>query len=256
MFFYSEPGEPEPQPTTQIVQYVTMSLNALADASNTGSYPGSGSVWYNLLNPAQAMHLVNGTVFTESNGVKSMRLDGVNDYIAVPFLNPSTVNQAPNTITFWAKRNNNEPGILLSNLYGRWIFPGSFYRAHGYQISLTTGPSASVGFFIQDGNGNFYGGGSVNGTIPNDGKFYNITIRNRIEIFINGVNTNAIVGSARGTPDFNFLSSQEFRIGSNRPNTNNWFLAGNVAAFQFYDRALTDQEIAFNFSGSKGSFNW
>lgn len=61
----------------------------MLDAGNTSSYPGTGTVWYDISGYGNAVSLINGPTFTSSYG-GGIVFDGSNDYLSsVSLLNPN-----------------------------------------------------------------------------------------------------------------------------------------------------------------------
>lgn len=250
MFFYSEPIMAQ----TLISSYVTSSISVLADASNTISYPGTGSILYNILDTSKTMTL-SGPAFSGSNLLKYFRFDGVNDSISVPTttISVGSVTSSPNTISFWYRRNiDTNGGQLFSNLLDNWVYPGAYYQTRGFAISVRT--DGKITTSARDMNDN-YRTIISSGSILADGIFHNITVRNRYEIFIDGINAGIWTSLAAGTVGTNFQNNQ-FYIGRRNSSHNNQlgWLSGDIAAFQFHTSSLTNQEILDNFNMSKNNF--
>jgi hypothetical protein len=251
MFFYSEPIIAQ----TLISSYVTSSIFLLADASNTISYPGTGSVLYNILDTSKTMTL-SGPTFSGSNLLKYFSFDGVNDSISVPTatISVSSVTSNPNTISFWyRKTTGTSGGNLFSNVRDNFIYPGSYYQASGFDITVRSDGKIRTNATDMNRSSRTV---VTTGSVPVDGKFHNITVRNRYEVFIDGVYAGSgIGGQATGVVGTNFQNNQ-FYVGRRNSSHNNQlgWLSGDVSAFQFHTSSLTNQEILDNFNMSKNNF--
>ena len=250
MFFYSEPIIAQ----TLISSYVTSSISVLADASNTISYPGTGSILYNILDTSKTMAL-SGPTFSGSNLLKYFRFDGVNDSISVPTttINVGSVTSNANTISFWYRKNTGtNGGNLFSNFRDNYIYPGDYYRATGFGIFVRT--DGTIQTSTTDMSGRYYHD-TTTGSVPVDENFHNITVRNRHEVFIDGVYAGSAGGAAGGSVGTNFQNNQ-FYIGRRNSSHNNklGWLSGDIAAFQLHTSSLTNQEILDNFNMSKNNF--
>jgi hypothetical protein len=251
MFFYSEPIIAQ----TLISSYVTSSIFLLADASDTISYPETGSIIYNILDTSKTMTL-SGPTFSGSNLLKYFSFDGVNDSISVPTttINPASVTSNPNTISFWYRKSTGtSSGNLFSNFVDEFVYPGSYYAGRGFGISVRSDGKIGAAAADRDGRSRSV---ITSGSIPVDGKFHNITVRNRYEVFIDGVGAGISGGSSQGTVGINFPAAAQFYVGRRNNSHNNQlgWLSGDVAAFQFHTSSLTNQEILDNFNMSKNNF--
>jgi hypothetical protein len=201
---------------------VTDGLIMNFDAQNYYSYPGSGTIWYNLISGGVNGTLVNGATYSSANG-GVIALDGVNDYIDIP-INLTNTNYtimgAARYVTiggrtFSAKNNN--------WLMGHWNGGTINYYADSW-VDTSYGPS-DTNWRIYAATGNYSGDSwelYVNGQPnigPNNGG-------------VNGPNGFAI-GSVTGSGEF-----------SN----------SHIGNLLVYNRVLTAAEIQQNFNASRGRF--
>jgi hypothetical protein len=70
-----------------------------------------------------------------------------------------------------------------------------------------------------------------------------------LEVFINGIRSNFIVSTSNG-----FIDADRWRIGTSNAVAD--FANCNISQVQFYNRALTAQEIQQNFDASKGRYGY
>lgn len=115
---------------TQREGIVTDGLKLWLDASNPASYPGSGTVWYDLSGNGNGT-MVNGVAYSTANG-GVMSFDGVNDYLLLPtlILNGLTTY----TISFYMKINNTK----LTVVFGQGNSPGYSFAFTGSTYYYTT----------------------------------------------------------------------------------------------------------------------
>jgi hypothetical protein len=105
--------------TTTTVAPVLTNLVYLLDASNSASYPGTGTVWTDLSANAYTADLT-GAVYSTAGGAPSIYFDGVNDYVsfaAAEVARPSTL---PITWNVWYKGlGSNAPLSLFDSAPGQ-----------------------------------------------------------------------------------------------------------------------------------------
>ena len=93
------------------------------DASNTLSYPGSGTTWFDLTSNNNDGTLVNGPTFDSANG-GSIVFDGINDYVS--FTTPPSTNSGTekSSINVWIKTGTNVSNNLktISKVNSKSIF--------------------------------------------------------------------------------------------------------------------------------------
>ncbi|MEP7204704.1 MAG: prepilin-type N-terminal cleavage/methylation domain-containing protein, partial [Candidatus Saccharibacteria bacterium] len=99
------------------------------NASDTGSYPGVGSVWYDVSGGGNSGTLLNGVSYLSTAG-GALSFDGIDDYITLPDSPQLHFGTNDFTVSFWCYR-----------------------TAYGYQGGsyLTKGPYGTPGFDSFDG---------------------------------------------------------------------------------------------------------
>jgi hypothetical protein len=80
--------------------FITNNTILYLDAGSASSYPGSGSVWYDLSVQDNDATLTNTTYNSINGGY--FTLDGTNDYIRVPMSSAINTCQKGQTISYWA----------------------------------------------------------------------------------------------------------------------------------------------------------
>lgn len=194
------------------------------DPSNRKSYPGSGSILYDLSGNGNHGTLTNGPTWSAANqGV--IVLDGTNDYIDVP-INLSTSNYTvmgaarylvASGRTFSAKNNN--------WLMGHWSTQTENHYAESWVTSPNAGPSdTNWRFYASTGN---YSGDLWSLYVNGAGRTVNSTAG------VNGPNGFAI-GSYGGASEF-----------SN----------SHIGVFLVYNRVLSQAEIVAVFNSLKARYS-
>ena len=201
------------------------------DAANSRSYAGSG-LTVNGLASGIGGTLVNGVGFTSTNQ-GSFVFDGTNDWINVPS-NPVF---AFNNFTFssWFKSSDKSRyndvisryslGIIAVQIYseitnGRLIFDVGSDRLTDTSSDIVNGVWNYVTARRSSGN---------------------------LEVFINGIRSNFIVSTSNG-----FIDADRWRIGTSNAVAD--FANCNISQVQFYNRALSAQEVLQNYNATKGRY--
>lgn len=216
---------------------VLTNLLYLLDASNSTSWPGSGTTWFDISGQGNDATLVNGLTYSTAGGAPSMFFDGTNDYATfgaggVP--QPSL----PITWNFWFKAATTVP-----------------YQPDGL---FDTGPNqANVMRVIND---NAYTGTTNNPTVEWSGQnptidlmgynvtdwnqytfVYNYSTNRSIKLYMNGILIYTATGNTTST-----LSWTEVVIGA--INKNAFWLNGYINNAALYNVELTSTQILQNYN--------
>jgi hypothetical protein len=220
---------------------ITDGLVLCLDAGNTKSYPGSGTAWSDLSGQGNDGTLTNGPTYSSSNG-GSLVFDGTNDY--VNFGNSSVFNQSGGksfTITCWALFNtatqNHNPIFNKAATNGTWE----------YTLGLSSGRGV---FWLTSSNGTSWVYPVVGETISlNIWYYYSVGFNFANQVSFASINGKQIYTSSQ-TGIYN--GSRAFEIGRhNDPVTT---MNGRISNLNFYNRALTPQEIQQNYNALKGRY--
>ncbi|MDB4493277.1 LamG domain-containing protein [Pseudomonadales bacterium] len=207
---------------------VTDGLVAVFDAGSTRSYPGTGTVWYNLIGT------VNGTLSATSIGTTTagtMTFDGVDDSIDIPLASLASTNF---TVIGVTQRTNAASGRIISAknnnwLLGQWSTQMRQYYAQGW----VTGAGAAGGTTTDDLNTHIWcGTGDISGDtykLRDDNVDY----------------TEISTGGSQGP--------NGFVLGKYAPG-NSEYAIGTITVLLVYNRVLTDAEIDQNFNAQKTRF--
>jgi len=196
----------------------------------------------NVLADFSHTYSVNGTSFDSQGGIT---LDGINDYVRIPFDSTFNVTSNPFSVIVWAKRNDSSTGyngLITADSSGdnTWkIFKDineAYYKARvGNTIVAITG-GYTVGRWHQFA---FTRAGSGASTV--------------IKTYLDGVEVNSLTGSITDPASF----SNDLALGSYRLNdaVSGYFLMNQtIGPIYFFRGALTAQDILDNFNALRGRY--
>ena len=207
---------------------VSNGLKLNLDASNPGSYSGSGNTWYDLSGNNNHGTLMNSPTFDSGSG--SIVTNGTNQYISIPQISTANTNI---TMQVWVYVNLNTTGTFLKNGTG----------GGGYSIGIGNGAYDQVGsnvVMLLYGRG-WIGTGVSYGTAG--WKLVTLTLdgSSTAKAYVNG----SLIGTYTWpTPT---VPAGPLNIGANIGDGNIYY-NGKFAAAYFYDRALTLAEITQNYN--------
>jgi hypothetical protein len=214
--------------------YVTSGSILILDASNTNSYPGSGTSWYDLSGNGNTGTLVNGPTFSSLNG-GSVVFDGTNDCVTLAINSLFNFGTGDFSIFCWIKSSKVSD---YSTIFA--LDDGALGTGILFYIAVTTGVfrtwvanvAQNTAASIANGNWNYVGITRSSGTVYQ---------------YINGVQVGsfASAGSVR--------TNQIPRFG-NYDSSNSYMYQGNIAMSQIYNRALTAAEVLQNFNVTRARF--
>jgi hypothetical protein len=215
---------------------VTDGLVLHLDAANNKSYPGSGTIWYDLSNNSNNGSLVNGVSYS-SNNKGSFVFDGVDDFINI---NEPLINFSPNlwTMCLWMNPNNQYSRFLTPNSNGidQWLE----YDNSNQRVNVAITQSSDVNNRNRSG---------TSSTIPiNNWSYFCLSINNlNIKIYANSLltdeyNESISIGNWSGL----------WRLGQ-RGNNTSWY-SGLFSNFMVFNKELSAEEIKKNYNALKGRF--
>lgn len=211
---------------------VNSNLTVLLDAADKNSYPGSGTLWFDLSGGGYSSSLDNGPTFSTVNGGVIV-FDGVND-------------NAGSAQTGWFSNTN----ITISTWYMVLAAPSTFSQVAG--AATTAGA-----IYMSSGLNTFpqltftvAGTRSTSGTTVVLNTWYNSVATwssgDTIKHYINGVLLNQSAVVTDTLVAFNGYSICYYSAGT--------YLNARIAQIMFYNRALSASEIAQNYSATKTRF--
>jgi len=198
------------------------------DASNPGSYAGTGSNWYDLSGNNNHATLMNSPTYDATSG--SIVTNGTNQYISIPQFSTANTNI---TMQAWVYVNLNTTGTFMKNGTG----------GGGYSIGIGNGAYDQVGsnvVMLLYGLG-WIGSGVSYGTAG--WKLVTLTLdgSSTARAYVNG----SLIGTYTWpTPT---APAGAFNIGANIGDGNIYY-NGKFAAAYFYNRALSLTEIQQNYN--------
>ena len=207
---------------------VSNGLKLNLDASNPGSYSGTGNTWYDLSGNNNHGTLMNSPTFDSGSG--SIVTNGTNQYISIPQISTANTNI---TMQVWVYVNLNTTGTFLKNGTG----------GGGYSIGIGNGAYDQVGsnvVMLLYGRG-WIGTGVSYGTAG--WKLVTLTLdgSSTAKAYVNG----SLIGTYTWpTPT---VPAGPLNIGANIGDGNIYY-NGKFAAAYFYNRELSLAEIQQNYN--------
>jgi hypothetical protein len=215
----------------------------LLDASNSTSWPGSGTTWFDISGQSNNATLVNGLTYSTAGGAPSMFFDGTNDYATfgaggVP--QPSL----PITWNFWYKSGTSIPyqpdglfdtGPSLANVM-RVINDNAYTGTTNFPTVEWSGQNPTIplqGYNVSDWNQYTF--------------VYNFSTNRSIKFYINGI----LVATATGNTTSS-LSWTEVVLGA--INKNAFWLNGWMNNAALYSVELNSTQITQNYNAYSPRF--
>ena len=224
---------------------ITNGLVLQLDASNTASYPGSGSVWYDISGNGNHCNIMNSPTFSSGNG-GSMVLNGSNQYIG----RTSAMNTGQNfTVSVWmyATLLGSTRTSLVANSYNYSSGNGWFF--------CTNAGGAPNSFFLSIGSDYPVKVSSANILTLNTWNYLTAVIKSGgryIDLYKNGL----LISGA--STDFGVktitYTYPNFSIGLRDPGVTPDPFKGNIGETDIYNRALLASEILSNYTTTKGRY--
>jgi len=220
---------------------ITDDLALYLDAANPKSYPGSGTVWFDLTDYNNNGVLTNGpTLDSESKGVISF--DGVDDYVTLG--NPDSLNiTAGITLSTWVNIPLYNRGVFSDIITKGVSFGGS---NASYFISITYEGRIFLEI-VNDSNVRRQIVVSAAVAATYDGLWTNFTGTydgGRLTLYINGVLFSTTLFASSPIR----VRTGNVTIGGTR------YLDGKVSNAMIYERALTAEEVLQNYNTTKSRF--
>ena len=228
---------------------VTANLLIYVDASNSSSYPGSGTTWTDLQGNYNGT-LTNGPTYSSADGGQIV-FDGTDDWVtfgnvteqaeASAFSMQMWFRMEDATLSndrLWGRRRNSDSKIISG-----WIHANGsiyFYNANdtANQFAFKSGNSFT--------NNEWYniawvfdGSGAANA--------------DRAKIYLDGSELTSLTFASNGVPTttFDFPSYEQFVIGADRTNFSNQRLEGGIGEFMEYTSAISADDVLANFNATK-----
>jgi hypothetical protein len=228
----------------------TTSLILWVDSRNPLSYPGTGSIWFNLVPQYNNinMTLYNSptlsTVSYNGTSVSAFNMNGSNQYISndTNLQSYLTANSNRETREIWFYWNGNN-GVLMTETGDP--FPNSGW--HDAHISIINNTVIySYWSYPQ------FTLGSITANRWHHIVYTFDNTTSRIKGFLNGVKTIDTIGVGRQYNGSNYYLLLAAATGTN-VGTGNYF-GGSIAVYRWYNTIISDNDIINNFNSERGGF--
>ncbi len=242
-------GRQQPQSSGSGGNIITSGLIIQLDASNSSSYPGSGTTWTNIQTISYGSGtLTNGPTFT-STSPTYFTFDGVDDYVNIPdnaAIRPAIGGSI--TAIIWAYITSYSAADgLISKQFGA----GSY---DGFSLVMNTSNRMQLNM-----NGGAVNGNYVSGT-TNNFSLHTWTMFTCVVRFGGGagnpslayVNTTQVVSAANAESSIPNNNAPLRLISGIQEGTP--YPACRIGSFYYYNRALSAAEITSMFEATRGRF--
>jgi len=216
---------------------ITDGLILCLDAANQKSYPGSGTVWYDLSGNNNHATLVNGVVFSSTYG-GIFDFDGVDDYAYVA--------------------DNSTLDIAGDKTQGIWLYMDQSYSGTGIlgkANSSVNGMALTYGWGSSQGFQNIAWNSANSPTLASSGTdisnwYYVAGVQSGSTryIYVTGANGVRVASYSGGTHTWN--NALNFTIGT----IAGYYTNMKAGVVHVYNRALTQTEIIQNYNTLKTRF--
>ena len=242
---------------------ITDGLKICLDAGNSLCYSGSGSSMIDLTANNNTGSLINSPGFSSLNK-GSISFDGTNDYLDTPLTYGGT-NQC--SYGCWMKAPHAAQKCGLIGFRSQFVFNApeitqTLIYITGDNDAGTTGK----GIVCQDWYAGYISGSftffnnrtvyALNTIVCNNQWHYIVVSRSSAstKLFVD----NILVGETSGSIP-SIKSDPIFKVGvagnGDSDNLAGYYFTGNIALVHFYNRALSNNEVAQNYNANKGRFN-
>ena len=217
------------------------------DAAIVGSYPKTGSTWFDISNNGNNGTLTNGPTFTGSD-FGAIVFDGTNDYVDC-----GTASPIPNswTLSGWVnQRRITGTGVIIARSAGsplseqNAVLGWSSTLSNGYYIG---GKLTNDTFYYQCTSSAFTNTGSILNIV---GTFNQPTTT--LTLYINGAPANT------KNPGFSMITSgsqiQRVQVGCSDGNIPGNFFSGSIYQTQIYNQSLSPFQVWQNFNAYKSRY--
>ncbi len=215
---------------------ITSGLVLCLDAANSKSYPGSGTLWYDLSGNSNHITLTNGPTYSTNYG-GSIKFDGVDDF--------GTIN-SNSSLTF------SQPTVIVNCT----INTGTVLAKGGYGIYWNYGllGLTTTALKARNNNGDTANPTTLPTVASSSMNFHAITYDGTNMNFYRNYSSG---GSSSALYNPSATNSSFLRIGcawNNATSLNVEFYSGYISSILIYNRSLLASEITQNFYAVKGRF--
>jgi hypothetical protein len=223
---------------------VTDGLVSYLDAGYSGSYPTTGTTWYDVSGYGRNGTLTNGPTYSNVSG-GTIVFDGTDDYVT---LGTQSFITNDFTVNLWYNLNTN-------TTKEHFLFSIGYSSGNSFLIVANSnlGSSQTLSSYYLNPGG-IATGRTINSITVGNTVLVNLTYtrNNGLNvIYINGVEQT----SRTFTESLSLGSSLQYILGYAIPrNKTTAYLQGNIYISQVYNRSLTQSEILQNFNTQKSRF--
>ena len=229
-----------------LTPYISSGLKLYLDADNISSYPGSGTIWYDLSGNNNNFNIVS-TARQSSGGINYMDFGG--SYGCAK--SSSDINFASTqnaTIIVWTK--------LLNSTANYKTLTRSYVNDHHVIVDTAN----SLGMF--DNESSTFISSGVNVTNVNSRNLVSTwnmmtfklsATQSQYQVLINNNSVAGTINNANAAFTRGFGSIGAYHGGNTTPSSASQYW-GQIAIFMVYDRILTNAEIAINYNYFKSRF--
>ena len=212
---------------------VTNGLVLQLDAGNSKSYPGSGTTWTDLSGRGNTGTLVNGVGYNSGN-LGSLVFDGTNDYVSgsIPTLSSWSM-------TLWYRSTDITSQLVF------YPFSGTT-GANGLGFGGTLDASTNNRWYFFDGANVL----SSANTVITTNVWYNLVVTKSSTTY--NLYTNGSLSLSGSGVD---LSLTQYNLGRRSDGGGQFYVKGNIANTQIYNRALTAAEVQQNFNATRSRYS-
>ena len=209
------------------------------DASDKNSYPGSGTTWYDISGTGNNATLVNGVVFSSTNG-GIFDFDGVDDYAYVS--DNSTLDLAGDkSQCIWLYMDQSYSGTGILGKANSSVF--------GMALTYGWGNGGSTGFQNIAWNSANDPSLSPSGTDINNW-YYIAGVQSSSTRYIYAIGSNGIRTANYSGATHTWNNTLDFTIGQ----IAGYYANIKAGSVHVYNRAITQQEILQNYIAQKSRF--
>lgn len=205
------------------------------DAGDPNSYPGTGTVWYDISGNGNDVTMVNSGSITWNNSITTYFSTGSNGWFSNPSGTNLPVGNSEYTFIIWVKLDSstwNANGFMSVGPFGAFNQSNAFRAGTTNQlINYWWGNDLSVSFSLSPTDGWFNAVAKYDGTTRS--------------IWVNGV----LVGS--DTPVGHNVSTSELQIAKT---TSTEYLEGSVGEVLIYNVALPNSDIVQYYNNTVGKY--
>jgi hypothetical protein len=226
------------------VQYnpgiVTDGLVLCLDAANGKSYQAGGTTWLDLSVNNNNATLINNPIFGNTNG-GIFDFDGIDEYVSMGSPSPQSLNNQYASHEVWVKMDSPNNGLPQQLIARRNTTDGTFTMAKSTSNTLIFNTRNSSDIIQQV---------TLNLSLSTDWIHLVHTYDGTtICAYVNGVLNNF---STNLSGVLNTTGSFYIQIARNTNDLN--FFDGKIGIVRIYNRALSAEEVAQNYSASRGRF--